>query len=93
LAPIRLRDDGVLDLQRVDGLLDVRRRTLDLDLVSDRDAAVRQADRRDADVPVVMEHFPDLLPLHRIADRREAIKVLRAGISRAARGGLPGGKS
>src|SRR5207249_4483130 len=59
------RDRRVFDLQRVHGLLDVRRRTLDLDRVADRERAVREPDRRDPDVAEEVEDLADLLPFHR----------------------------
>jgi len=54
----------VFDLQRVHGLLDVRRRTLDLDRVADRKRTLREADRRDPDVGEEVEDLADLLPFH-----------------------------
>ena len=75
LPSVRTRDDGVFDLKGIDRLLDVRRRALDLYLVPDRDRAVRQTDRRDAEVSIVVEHLPDLPPLHRITHGLYAINM------------------
>jgi len=55
----------VLDLQRVDRLLEVRRRSLDLHRVADRERAVRQLDCRDADLPVEVEDLAHFLAFHR----------------------------
>jgi hypothetical protein len=54
----------MLDLQRVHRLLEVRRGTLNLHRVTDCERAVREADRRDADLPEEMEDLADLRPLH-----------------------------
>jgi len=55
----------VFDLQRLHGLLEVRRRSLDLYRVADRNSIVREADCRDADLSVEVEDFADFLPLLR----------------------------
>jgi len=52
----------VFDLQGLDSLLQVGRRPLDLDRVSDRDSIVGDPNRGDADLRVEMEDFADLLP-------------------------------
>jgi len=65
LARFRTRDDCVFDLQRIHGLLQVRRRSLDLHRVTDRDSIVREADCRDADLPIEVEDFADFLPFER----------------------------
>jgi hypothetical protein len=64
LTPIGALHVRVLDLQRVDRLLEVRRGSLDLDRVADRDPAVRQANCGDADFPEEMEDLADFGPLH-----------------------------
>jgi len=55
----------MFDLQRVHGLLEVRRRPLDLHGVSHRKGAVGELDRRDPDVAEEVEDLADLLPFHR----------------------------
>jgi len=64
LTAIGTVHQGVLDLERVHGLLDVRRGPLDLHDVPDGDRAVREPDRRDADVAEVVENLADLLSFH-----------------------------
>jgi len=55
----------MFDLQRVHGLLEVRRGPLDLHGVSNRKGAVGKLDRRDPDVAEEVEDLADLLPFHR----------------------------
>jgi len=55
----------MFDLQRVHGLLDVRRGPLNLHGVTDREGTVGEFDRRDLDVAEIMEDLADLLPFHR----------------------------
>jgi hypothetical protein len=57
----------MLDLKRIDGLLDVRRRPLDLDRVPDLDGPIGQTNRSDTDVAVVVEDLTDLPSFHRVA--------------------------
>src|SRR5713226_6245555 len=71
----------MFDLQRVHGLLEVRRGTLDLHVVADRERTVREADRRDADLPEEVEDFSDLLPFHPHANRLHAINMSRSPYS------------
>ena len=68
----------MFDLQRVHGLLEVRRRTLDLHVVTDREGTVRETDRRDADLPEEVEDFSDLLPFHPHANGLHAINMSRS---------------
>jgi len=68
LADLPLRHDDVLDLQRLDRLFEVRRRSLDLHDVPDRERTVRQPDRGDADLAVEVEDLADFLAFH--DDRR-----------------------
>src|SRR6266699_309919 len=65
LPDVRARDVGVFDLQRVDRLLDVRRGSLDLHRIADRERVVRQLDCRDADLPVEVEDLAHFLAFHR----------------------------
>jgi len=55
----------VFDLQRVHGLLQVRRRSLNLHGVAERDPVVCEPDGRDADLPVEVEDFANFLPFER----------------------------
>ncbi|OLD41856.1 MAG: hypothetical protein AUI83_20240 [Armatimonadetes bacterium 13_1_40CM_3_65_7] len=55
----------MFDLQRLDGLLQVGRRPLDLDRVSDRNSIVGDSDRGDGDLRVEMEDLADFLPFER----------------------------
>jgi len=55
----------VFDLQRLHGLFQVGRRSLDLHRVADRNSIVREADCRDADLPIEVEDFADFLPFER----------------------------
>jgi small nuclear ribonucleoprotein len=68
----------MLDLQRVHGLLEVRRGTLDLDAVADREGPVREPDCCDADLPEEVENFSDFLPFHPHANRWHAINISRS---------------
>jgi small nuclear ribonucleoprotein len=72
----------MLDLQRVHGLFEVRRRTLDLHVVANRERAVRESDRRDANLAEEVEDFSDLLPFHPPANRWHAINISRSNFSR-----------
>jgi hypothetical protein len=65
LAGVGARDVCVFDLQRIHGLFHVRRRSLDLYRVADRNPVVREADCRDADLPIEVEDFADFLPFER----------------------------
>jgi len=71
----------MLDLQPVHGLLEVRRGTLDLHGVADREGPVREPDRGHADVPEEVEDFPDLLPFHPPANGWHAINISRSHYS------------
>jgi len=65
LADLRAGYLGVLDLQRVDPLLQVRRGPLNRHRVADRERAVREPDCTDADLPIKVEDLADFLSFHR----------------------------
>jgi len=55
----------MFDLQRVHGLLEVRRGTLNLHRVSHREGTVRELDRGDSEMAEKVEDLAYLLPFHR----------------------------
>jgi len=65
LADLRAGYLGVLDLQRVDPLLQVRRGPLNRHRVADDERAVREPDCTDADFPIKVEDLADFLSFHR----------------------------
>jgi hypothetical protein len=62
-------DLGVFDLHSVDDLGEVRRRTLHLDRVADREVSVQEPDGGDADLPIEMEDLADFHPIRHKARR------------------------